>query len=131
MPAELRPRELLDELLECANAPRQRDEGVRLHEHQVLALMHVVDHDQLLGFGEHVLALAQEVWDDAGDVAAMAKRGMSNLAHQPEAAPAIDEADAVLCQYASEVARSLGKGGIAARARAAIDADIPDARGER
>ena len=57
---ELRPGELLDELLERAEAARQRHESIGAHEHQVLSLMHVVDHDELMRFEQHVLALAQE-----------------------------------------------------------------------
>ncbi len=48
--AELRPGELLDELFQRAETAGQRHEGVGLDEHQMLALMHVVDHDQLVGF---------------------------------------------------------------------------------
>jgi hypothetical protein len=81
MPAELRPGELLDEFLQRSDAAGQSDERVRLHKHQVFALMHIVDHDQLLRLDQHVLALAQEAGDDAGDVAPMAKRRVSNLAH--------------------------------------------------
>jgi len=60
----------------------------------------------------------------------MAKRGVCGLAHEAKAAPAIDKPDTVLGQDAAEVARGLGKGGIAARARTAIDANVPDARRE-
>ena len=62
---ELRPGELLDELLQCAETARQRHEGVRLHEHQMLPLMHVVDHNQFVSFEQHVLTRAQESGDDA------------------------------------------------------------------
>src|SRR5262245_1574616 len=93
--------------------------------------MHVVDDDQLLSLDQHMLALAQEAGDDAGDVAAVVERGVGDLAHKSEAAAAIDKADAVLRQDAAKVPRGLGKGGIAPRARAAIDANIPDTRSER
>ncbi len=51
---------------------------------------------------------------------------MGDLAHEPETAAAIDEADMVLGQEAAEGARGLGVGRIPARARAAINADILD-----
>src|SRR5947207_4157394 len=114
MSPKLRPGELLDELFERSKAARQRDEGVRLGEHQLLPLMHVVHHDQLLGLDQHMLALAQEAGDDAGDVAAMAKRRMCGLAHEPKAASTVDQADAALSQDAAEGTRGLGKGWIAA-----------------
>ena len=60
MTAELRPGELLDELLERAEPAGKRHEGVGLGEHQLLPLMHVVDDDQLLGLDQHMLPLAQE-----------------------------------------------------------------------
>src|SRR5262249_60799467 len=56
--------------------------------------------------------------------------GRATPPHPQDPPPAIDEADTVLSKDAPEVARRLGKGGMAARARAAIDADIPDGRGE-
>jgi hypothetical protein len=52
---ELRPGELLDELLQGAEPAGQRHEGVGLHEHQMLPLMHVVDHNQFMSFEQHVL----------------------------------------------------------------------------
>ena len=70
VPAELRPGELLDELFKRAEPAGERHEGVRLDEHQRLPLMHVVDDDELLSLDQHVLALAQEAGNDAGDVAA-------------------------------------------------------------
>src|SRR4029079_19818578 len=90
---ELRPGELLDELLQCAETAGQRHEGVRLHEHQMLPLMHVVDHHELMHLEQHVLAAAQEGWDDASDPAAVPDHRTGGLPHEPEAAAAIDEAD--------------------------------------
>ena len=45
---QLRPGELLDQFLERADAAGQCDERVGALEHQLLALMHAVDDDELL-----------------------------------------------------------------------------------
>src|SRR5262249_55396583 len=104
---------------------RQSHEGVRFQEHQVLALMHVLDHDQLMRLEQHMLASTQEGRDDPRDAAAMADDRSRDLAHEAEAATAIDEADISRRENASKVARGLDKSRVSARARAAIDADIP------
>ena len=95
----------------------------------MLPLMHVVDHDELMRLEQHVLARAQEGGDDAGDAAAVPDHRPGGLAHEPEAAAAIDEADLGRREDLAEVARGLGKGRVTAGARAAIDADIPKVSG--
>ncbi len=124
---KLGPGELLHELFQGAEPARKRHEGVRLHEHQVLSLMHVVDHDQLLDVQQHVLALAQKGRNDAGDTAAMAERRAGGLPHQAEAATAIDETDMRCRHDAAEVACGLDISRVNPRPRAAIDADILNA----
>ena len=52
-----------------------------------------------------------------------------DLAHQAEAAAAVDEADAVLRHALPELARGLGVGWIGAGVGAAVDADVVDAAG--
>ena len=52
-----------------------------------------------------------------------------DLAHQAEAAAAVDEADAVLGHALPELARGLGVGRIGAGVGAAVDADVVDAAG--
>ncbi len=48
MAAELHPGHLLDDLLQRADAARQRDEGVGQLEHLAFALVHVARDDQLV-----------------------------------------------------------------------------------
>jgi len=67
--------------------------------------MHVVDHDELMRFEQHVLAGAQEGGDDAGDATAVPDHRPGGLAHEPEAAAAIDEADLGRREDLAEVAR--------------------------
>src|SRR5262252_2848612 len=74
---------------------------------------------------KHMLARAQEGWDNPGDAAAMADHRSGDLSHKAEAATAINESDIRGRQEATKVARGLAKGQVAAWARAAIDADIP------
>ena len=57
MAAELRPRQLLDEFLQRADAAGQCHERVRALEHQAFPLVHVVDDDQLVGIAQHLLLL--------------------------------------------------------------------------
>src|SRR5581483_814242 len=73
---------------------------------------------------QHVLALAEEAGNDAGDVAAVLESGARDLAHEAEAAAAIDQPDARGGEDAAERAGGLGEGGVQSRAGAAIDADV-------
>ena len=94
--AELRPGELLDQLLERTDAARQRHEGVRSLEHDAFSLVHVAGDDALLRALHHVLAVHQEIRGYAGDEAAVIEHRPRQGSHQPDRAAAIDEADAVL-----------------------------------
>ena len=90
---QLRPSELLDEFLERADAARQGDESVGALEHQLLALMHAVDNDEILRGDERVLALDQKLGDNPRDSPARRKRRARHAAHQAVAAAAENEAD--------------------------------------
>ncbi len=72
--AELRPGQLLDQLLQRADAARQRHEGVGPLEHHALALVHVAGDDPLLDPHQHVLPVDQEVRDHPGHHAAVVER---------------------------------------------------------
>src|SRR5262245_22222784 len=78
-----------------------------------------------------MLALTQEARDDAGYEAAVIEHRAGDLAHEAEAAAAIDEADAGSGESLAEVARGLGVGGVSARAGAAIDADSLQSGGDQ
>ena len=62
--------------------------------------------------------------DDAGHAAAVADGRARHLAHEPEAAAAIDEPDMLFGQDAPEIARGLGEGRVDPRARSAKDANV-------
>ena len=102
MPAELRPGQLLDQLLQRADAAWQRHEGVRALEHDALSLMHVARDDQLLRVGKGPFPVGQKFRDDAGDPAALGERRRRDRPHQPDRPAAIDEADIVVGQDGAE-----------------------------
>ena len=52
MTAKLGPGHDFDNLLQCADTARQRDEGVCTLEHHMLALMHVLGDDKLIELAE-------------------------------------------------------------------------------
>src|SRR6185503_10555230 len=96
-------------------------------EHQLLALVHVVHDDQLVGIAQHALPLGEERRNDARDAPAVLEDRAGELAHQSEAAPAIDETNAVSRHQGAERARGLPIGGIVTDVGAAVDADAADA----
>ena len=106
---QLRPGKLLDEFLERADAPGKRDKCVGALEHQLLALMHVVNDDELLRRLQSMLLADKEGRDDAGDATAAVKRRMGETAHQPVFAAAEYKADSRERDSASERLGSLGK----------------------
>ena len=123
MPAKLLPRQLLDQFLERADAAGQGNEGVRAFEHQPLAFMHVVGHDQLLRPGRRMFAFGEKIRDDAGDGSAMFQRRAGHRTHQSDRAAAIDEPDAAFGQRLAKSRCSFDEMGICTGAGAAIDTD--------
>ena len=75
------------------------------------------------GTGSHLRAMHRLELDAGGETAA--------LAHEAEAAAAIDETDAGSGEPLAELARGLGVGRVSARARPAIDADILQSGGDQ
>ena len=124
VPIELRPGHLLDQLFQGAGPARQGDKCVGAVEHRLLALMHAVDNQHLLGGGQRVLLANEEAWDDSGHVAARGERRPSETPHQPFAAAAVDEADALGRQHPPELFRRVAEPRVVAGARSAIDADV-------
>ncbi len=122
---ELRPGADLDQLLEGSHAPRQGDETVGVREHAHLALVHVGGDDELIDVGEHAFLVDEEFRYDSGHMAAGGKRRLGELAHEPEAAAAVNESDAAVGQQLAERARCRGIGRIASRARTAINTKMP------
>ena len=91
--------------------------------------MHVLGDDQLVGIADHLLLLGEEARDDAGNLTAVIEGRACHLAHQAEAAAAVDEADVVRGEIRAERACGGRVGGIFAEAGAAVDADAAYAGG--
>ena len=92
--AELRPRQLLHQLVERPEATRESHERTGELRHQRLALVQRL-HDPKLGqslVGE--LALDELLRNDAHDLAAAGERRVRELAHQADAPAAVDEPEA-------------------------------------
>src|SRR6266576_4118190 len=121
--AELRPGELLDELLERADAAWQRDEPIGAVEHRLLAHMHVGCDDDLLRAAQRLLAVLQKLRNNAGDVPAVVEHRSCDSTHQPARAAAVDETHAVDRQNFAEAARGIHESGVGSRAGPAIDAN--------
>ena len=110
--AELRPGELLDQLLQRADAAGQGDEGVGALEHRALALMHVARDDKLLGEPPWT----SRAWSGIPgmmpvDLAAVLEHGVGERAHQADRAAAIDEPDAVFGKDLAEFCAASTKAG--------------------
>ena len=123
--SELCPGHLFDEFFERADAARQSHEGVGVVEHQLLALVHVVRHHDLAA-RHGVLAVDQELRNDADRFAAVVEDGARQFAHQADRSAAVHQTDLVLGQDFSERAGGLDEGRIGAGAGAAIDTDFSD-----
>jgi hypothetical protein len=123
VPAELRPRQLLDQLLQRADAAGQGDEGVGAVEHDLLALMHVAGDDHLGVASEGKLPRPEELRDHADDLAAALGHAAGDCAHQPGRAAAIDQCDVVVGHDPAEGVCRRDKGRIAARTGTAVDAN--------
>jgi hypothetical protein len=121
--SKLEPGELLDQLLERADAAGQRDECVGALEHLAFALVHVArDHHVARAF-ERVLARHQEVGNHPRDRTARIHRSVRHRAHQPDPAAAIDHVDFLAREDLPKLAGGRDIHGIVARRRPAIDAD--------
>ncbi len=121
--AELEPGELLDQLLERADAAGQRDERVGALEHLAFALVHVARDHHIPRAFERVLARHQKIGDHPGDLTAGIHRRVRDRAHQPDPAAAIDQPDLLAREDLPKLARGRDIDGIVARRRPAIDAD--------
>ncbi len=91
MALQLRPGQLLGEFLERADAAGQSDESVGAFEHHALALMHVLDDDELLHVEQRVFALDQKSGDNPGDLPAAGEHRARDAAHQAVVAAAEHE----------------------------------------
>ena len=127
MPAKLRPGQLFNQFLKCADAARQRDEGVRALKHQPFADVHILNHDQFVNVFQHFFLGAEELRNDARHFTASAEHSFGDFAHQPQATAAVDEADVCVREGLAKRLGGNGVGGAQTCAGAAIDANAFDA----
>ena len=106
MQAELRPRQLLEQLVERAEAAGQRGEAVRELGHQRLPLVQRADDVQLRQAAVRELAVDERLRDHADHLAAGRERSVGDGAHQPDPAAAVDDADARATAAAAPNARA-------------------------
>ena len=123
---ELRPRRDLGQLLERPEPARQGDEAVGQGRHLGLALVERLDHAQLGQAAVCQLAVDQPARDDTDDLAAGPQRRVGDGAHHADPTATVDDADPAFGEPGPDRRRELEMGRIAARARAAEDADPTD-----
>ena len=123
---ELGPGGHLHRFLERADAAGQRDERVRLLEHQHLAFVHVGRDHGVLDIAEHQFAVFEELRNDAGHMPAMLEHGAGDDAHQTQASATVDQADVTLGHVLAKLFCGCRVGRIVARTGTAVDADSFD-----
>ena len=121
--ADLAQRHHLEKLVEGAEAARQRKEAVRDLDHPRLAHRHVGDDLEPLQAGMPDLLVHQLLRDDAEHLAAGGQRRIRHLAHQADAAAAVDEQPAARGNRAPDLGSERKERRILALAGAAEDGD--------
>src|SRR5262249_33822299 len=128
VPAELRPGELLDQLLERPDTARKRDEGVGTLEHHPFALVHVGRDDPLLHAQQQAVrpAFQKAGGQPPARPPAVIEDGFGERSHQPHRPAAINQADAVLGENSAELPRRVHESWVVAGAGGAVDANRLD-----
>src|SRR5260221_5000294 len=122
---KLLPGDDLEGLLDRADSAGQYGEGVGALEHQVLALVHAADDDQLADAVMADLAVVKMRRDDPGDAAAAEPGSVGEAAHEADPAATIDELDAGFGKPGAEIAGGLAICRIDPVGCTAIDAQAP------
>jgi len=122
MQAELRPGQHLEELVERPRAAGQNGDGMGIHVHHLLALVHVLGDDVAGEVGAPLLAGQKMHRDDAEGLRSRRRGGVGHRAHEADIARAVDELPALGGDRGAEVAGGGGVGGVVARAGTAEDA---------
>jgi len=121
--AELRPCQHLEEFVERARPAGQHGDGMGIHVHHLLALMHVLGDDVAREVGAALLAWQQVHRNDAEAFRARRRRGVGHCPHQPDIARAVDKLPALGRDRGAKLDRGGGIGRVVARAGATEDAD--------
>jgi len=123
MQAELAPGQHLEQLVERARAAGQNRDGVRVHEHHLLALVHRLGDDMPSEVAHDPFAPHEMFGDHAERAPARILRRPRHRAHQPDIARAVDQFPAVAGEHASGLFRSFPIGRVLPVACAAKDTD--------
>ena len=129
MVAQLRPGPDFEDFLQRARPARQRHEGVGAVGHHALALVHGLRHVQFGQSAVRQLFAHQRLGDDADGLAASLHHGIGDRAHDAHAGAAVDQSDALARHRAPEFARGFDVNVLAARVRAAINAEVSQIHG--
>ena len=120
------PSEDLEHFFEGAKATREDEKGISLLTHEGLAGVHGVGDVEL---GDAVVGdfeIDEDLGDDAYDAASVGETGFGDGAHEADGGSAIDEADVLLREGASEVLGGFGVDGIGSVGGGAEDGQIAD-----
>ena len=107
MQAELAPGQHLEELVEAAGAAGQGHDGVGVHEHHLLALVHGLGDDHAREVAAALLAGDEVGGDHPEGLAAGRDRRAGDRAHQPDVAGAVDQPEPVGGEPGAERRRPL------------------------
>jgi sec-independent protein translocase protein TatA len=121
--AELGPGGDLRELLEGAESTGEGDKGIGEIEHEALAVVHRSDFVEFGEAGVGDLAGEQPARNDPDDLAALGEYFVGEHTHEPDGAPAVDEAEPFGREAGTEAAGGVGIGRIESGGRPAVDAD--------
>lgn len=103
--AELRPGEGLKELVECAEAAGQSEEGVSEFVHEGLAVVHGFDDVQMGEATVSDLPVDERLRDDTDGLAARGESGIGQSAHQAHGGSTADEAQTPARNFGAREAR--------------------------
>ena len=124
--AELLERHDLQDLLQRAQAARQRHEGVPAGVHDGLAVAQPLRDDQLGHVAVPHAQVQEGLGDHAGGLTAMRQHRARQRAHEPHAAPAVDEPPAAPGELGAQLLGGGEELAVHQVARAAEDGDGSD-----
>lgn len=120
---ELRPGEGFAEFVPGAKAAGQGEEGAREIGHEGFAFVHGGDHVHLGEAGVGDFQIGEGAGDDPDDAASSGEAGIGEDSHQSDISASVDQRQAALGEESSYGTGALAIGGVAARTRAAKDAE--------
>src|SRR3546814_21073506 len=103
--SELRPADRLPQFVHRPDAAGDGEEAVRKVGEHLLAFVHSRDDVKFGDAAMRDLGADERVGDDPDHLAAGFERAVGDRAHQPEPAPAVNDANPALRQRAPDVAR--------------------------